>query len=181
MVQISNNQDLSAASGIINIAFMESIYHSFMDEAMFKLSGSRFVICHLPPISEQDAVTQSLPAPQQYNPFFSRVPVPLASTRNTGVKITPRDVSYNAQIVVGPIKDDSKLGIGRLDVNEAMITVVIEALEHVNQALSFSIEGRRYTRVGDPRPIGFSQRRYLMVKLRAIQESENPSPDKSVG
>jgi hypothetical protein len=181
MVLLPNNQDLSAASGIINIAYLEGIYHSFMDEAMFKLSGSRFAIFHLPPIQEQDNTTQASPAPQQYNPFFSRVPVPANVTRNPGTKLTPRDVQYNAQIVVGPIKDDSKNGIGRLDVNEAMITVVIEALQHVNEALSVSIEGRRYTRVGDPRPIGFSQRRYLMVKLRAIQETENPSPDITVG
>jgi|SRR6185436_254899 len=181
MVIVPNNQDLSAASGIIPVAFLEAIYHSFMDDAMSSVAKNRFVIMHLSPIMEQDTITQASPAAQQYNPFFSRVPVPATNTRNAGVKITPRDVQYNAQIRVGPINDNSLNGIGRLNVDEAMITVVIEALEHVNQALAFSIEGRRYTRVGDPRPIGFSQRRYLMVKLREIQESENPSPDKMVG
>lgn len=179
MVLIPNNQDLSAASGLINLAFMESVYHSFMSDAMVSLG--RVVTFHLPPMIQQDTTTQSSPAAQQYNPFFSRVPVPANTTRSAGVRVTPRDVQYKAQIVVGPIKDDSMTGIGRLNVDEAMITVVVEALEHVNEALSVSIEGRRYARVGDPRPIGFSKRRYLMVKLREIQETESPSPDKTVG
>lgn len=182
MVIIPNNQHLGAASGAINnIAFLENIYHSFMDEAMVKLSGDRFVIMHLPPIQEQDVSTQVQRAPQQYNPFFQRVPVPNTNTRHTGTKITPRDVVYNAHIKVGPVKDNDRTGIGELNVNEAMITVVIEALPHVNEALSMSIEGRRYRKSGDPRPIGFSRRRYLMVKLVAIQEAENPSPDVSIG
>jgi len=179
MVLIPNNQDLSAASGLIPVDYFEAIYHSFMSDAMVSLG--RTVIIHLQPIREQDVPTQSSPAAQQYNPFFQRVPVPNNTTRNAGVKITPRDVQYKAQIRVGPINDDSMSGMGRLNVDEAMITVVVEALEHVNDALSFSIEGRRYTRVGDPRPIGFSQRKYLMVKLREIQEAEPGSSDKTVG
>lgn len=179
MVFIPNNQDLSAASGIVNIGFLEAIYHSFMDEAMVDLGRS--VIFHLRPIIEQDTVTQAQSAAQQYNPFFSRVPVPATNTRNSGTKNTPRDVEYKAQIVVGPLKTDLRLsGMGWLDDNEAMITVVAEAFEHVQNAISVSIEGRRYT-VVESRPIGFSVRRYLMVKLREVQETEAPSPDKTVG
>lgn len=179
MVNLTPNQDFSTASGIINVGFLESIYHSFMSEAFIDLG--RPVVFHLQPIKEQDVQTQSQAAPQQYNPFFSRVPVPATNTRNAGVKITPRDVTYKAQIVVGPLSNDKRLnGMGWLNENEAMITVVIEALEHVTAALAVSIEGRRYT-VVETRPIGFSVRRYLIVKLRAIQESENPSPDKTVG
>jgi hypothetical protein len=179
MVQITPNQDFSTASGILNSPFMEAVYHSFMSEAFVDLGRS--VTFHLPPIKEQDVQTQSQAAPQQYNPFFSRVPVPATNTRNTGYKVTPRDVTYKAQIVIGPLSNDKRLqGMGWLNENEAMITVVIEALEHVVAALAVSIEGRRYT-VVETRPIGFSVRRYLMVKLRAIQETENPSPDKVVG
>lgn len=179
MVLIPNNQDLSAASGIVNISYLENVYHSFMSEAMIDLG--RTVTFHLPPTKEQDTTTQSAPAAQQYNPFFSRTPVPATNTRNAGVKVTPRDVQYKAQIVIGPLNNDKRLnGMGWLNENEAMITVVIEALEHVTAALSVSIEGRRYT-VVETRPVGFSVRRYLMCKLRAIQESENPSPDKTVG
>lgn len=179
MVNVTPNQDFSTASGIINVGFLENVYHSFMSEAFVDLG--RPVTFHLPPIKEQDVQTQSQPAAQQYNPFFSRVPVPATNTRNTGVKVTPRDVTYKGQIVVGPLSNDKRLnGMGWLNENEAMVTVVIEALEHVTAAIAVSIEGRRYT-VVETRPIGFSVRRYLMVKLRAIQETENPSPDKTVG
>jgi hypothetical protein len=179
MVNLPPNQDLTAGSGIIIMGFLESIYHSFMDEAMVDLG--RNVIFHLKPIIEQDVTTQSQAAPQQLNPFFGRVPVPNTTTRNSGTKNTPRDVTYKAQIVVGPLKDNLRLnGMGWLAHNEAMVTVVVEALEHVTNAIAVSIEGRRYT-VVETRPIGFSTRRYLMVKLREIQEKEAPSPDKTVG
>lgn len=183
MIFISNNQDLSAASGILNIPFLEAIYHSVMDDALAGLGGQRGqVIFHLNPVVQQDTTTQSRPAPQQYNPFFGRAPVPNQPTRNPGVKLTQRDVSYTAHIVVGPrIPGTNDLhGIGHLNNNEAMITVVIEALQHVQDALSVSIEGRRYS-VMNTRPIGFSQRRYLMVKLAEIQETEQPSPDIKIG
>lgn len=179
MVTIANNQDLTAGSGLINISFLENIYHSFMDEAMLDLG--RTVIFHLPPTRQQDVTTQSQPAAQQFNPFFSRVPVPATNTRNSGTRNIPRDVEYKAQIVIGPLANDKRLtGMGWLDDDQAMITVVAEALEHVQTAIAVSIEGRRYT-VVESRPIGFSSRRYLMVKLRTIQEQENPSPDKTVG
>jgi hypothetical protein len=184
MVLIPNNQDLSAGSGVINKDFMEAIYHSFIDESFMDLG--RKITIHLPPIQEQDTTTQAQLPPQQYNPFFSRVPVPGANTRNSGTKITPRDVEYDAHIVVGPfmpprMANENRLsGMGWLNTNEAMITLVIGALEHVVQAQSISIEGRRYA-VVETRPIGFSVRRYLMVKLRAIQETDLQSPDKTVG
>ena len=145
MANIPNNQDLTAGSGIINMPFLENIYHSFMDEALLDLGGDRGqVIFHLEPEIQQDTTTQSQPAPQQYNPFFGRVPVPRTNTRNPGVKVTPRDVSYTAHIRIGPIKaSEDMMGIGDLDENEAMITVVIEALQHVESALSCSVEGRR--------------------------------------
>jgi hypothetical protein len=183
MIFIANNQDLSAASGILNIPFLEEIYHSVMDDALGGLGGQRGqVIFHLNPIVRQDTATQARSSPQQYNPFFGRVPVPNQPTRNPGTQLTPRDVSYTAHIVVGPTipKTNDVHGIGHLNNNEAMITVVIEALPHVQEALSVSIEGRRYT-VNNTRPIGFSRRRYLMVKLTEIQETEQSSPDITIG
>ncbi len=180
MIFISNNQNLSASSGIINMSFLENIYHSVMDEMMLDLG--RVVTFHLPPIVQQDTTTQAKLPAQQYNPFFSRVPVPNTNTRNTGTKVTHRDVQYNAQIVVGPLdRSDDNDGIGNLRENEAMITVVIEALPHVQEAQSCTIEGRRYGIVTEPRPIGFSTRRYLMVKLKEIQEIESPNPDITIG
>jgi len=179
MTLLPNNQDLTASSGIINHSFLEAVYHSVIDETFMDLG--RTVILHLNPEIEQDVATQSQPAPQQYNPFFGRAPVPNTNTRNPGVKITSRDVEYDAHIRVGPIKaSDDTEGIGELLDNEAMITLVIEALPHLHDTLSVSIEGRRYS-IDNTRPIGFSQRRYIMVKLTEIQETEPPSPDITIG
>ena len=72
MVLIPNNENLTAASGLINSAYLESIYHSVIDETFLDLG--RIVTLHLPPEIQQDTNTQSQPAPQQYNPFFGRTP-----------------------------------------------------------------------------------------------------------
>ena len=179
MVLLPNNEDFSASSGVIDFAFMESIYHSTIDEVF--LGAGRTVVLHLDPSVEQDIVTQSQPAPQQYSPYFGRVPVPRQNTRNTGVKITPRDVQYQALIRIGPIKaDEDTQGIGDLADNEAMITLVVEAIPHLRQTQSISIEGRRY-KVENTRPIGFSERRYIMVKLTEINETEPPTPNNTIG
>lgn len=181
MTLLPNNQDLTAASGIINHGFLEAIYHSVMDEALADLGQERQVVFHLNPEIQEDTTTQSQPAPQQYNPFFGRAPVPKANTRNPGVRISPRDVQYNAHVRVGPLKiEDNRTGMGDLADNEIQLTVVIEALAHAEEALSFSVEGRRY-RVDRTRPVGFSVRRYLMIKGKEIQETEAPSPDPKIG
>ena len=179
MTLLPNNQDLTASSGIINSAFFESIYHSVMDEAFIDLG--RTIVLHLNPEIQQDVITQSQPAPQQYNPFFGVTPVPSINTRHPGVRISSREVQYDAQIRIGPIKaSEYNEGIGELKDNEAMITLVIEALPHLQDTLEVSIEGRRYE-INNNRPIGFNQRRYVMVKLTEIQKTEPPSPDITVG
>ena len=129
MVLLPNNQNFAAASGVIDSSFLEAVYHSVMDEAFIDLG--RTVMLHLNPEIQQDVATQSQQSPQQYNPFFGRSPIPNINTRNPGVKITHRDVEYAAQIRIGPIKaDEDTEGIGDLADNEAMITLVIEALPH---------------------------------------------------
>lgn len=179
MTLLPNHQDLTAGSGLVNMPFLEQVYHSVMDEMMSDMG--RIVTFHLPPQVQQDTNTQSQPAPQQYNPFFGRVPVPRTNTRNPGTRITHRDVQYNAQIKIGPMSASEDLtGMGDLKSDEAVITVVIEALGHVQEALSVSIEGRRYS-IEDTRPVGLSRRRYVLVKLKQIQESQPPSPDKTIG
>jgi hypothetical protein len=173
MVILPNGQDLTAASGLINIGFLENVYHSIIDETFVDLG--RRVVFHLQPSQEQDVVTQSKPQAQQYNPFFGRVGVPNTNTRNPGTKITPRDVIYDAHIRIGPMKEGTDTtGMGDLKANEAMITVVIEAMQYIDQIISISIEGRRYS-VMETRPIGFSSRRYIMMKLEEINEREAPS------
>ena len=179
MVLLPSNQNLTASSGIIDSAFLESVYHSVIDETFVDLA--RTVTLHLRPMIEQDPVTQSRAAPQQYNPFFGRAPVPQTNTRNAGVKIAPRDVQYDAHIKIGPLKaEEDAQGIGMLLDNEAMITLVIEALPHLQETISVSVEGRRYA-VEETRPIGFTTRRYVMCKLTEIQEVEPPTPDVTTG
>jgi len=180
MVLINNNEDFTASSGLIDSGFLEDIYHSVIDETFLDLG--RIVTLRLQPSVEQDnANTQSAPAAQQYNPFFGQTPVPSSNTRSPGVKVTSREVQYRAHIKVGPLKaspDDS--GMGDLADNEAMITLVVEALPHLGETIDVSIEGRRYS-IEETRPIGFSTRRYIMVKLREIQKQEPPSPDNTIG
>lgn len=178
MVLIPNNQDLSAASGLFDVNFLEDIYHSFMDEALLDLG--RTVTFHLRPQITQDTTTQGQPQSSIYNPFFGGVAVPTTNTRGKGTQNVPRDVQYLAHIVVGPVGAEDQMGIGDLKDNQVQLTVVIEALNHVINCLSFSVEGRRYT-VDETRPIGFSRRRYLMIKGTESNEQEVPSPDNTVG
>jgi hypothetical protein len=170
MVLVPNNQDLSQASGVIDVAAFEQIYHSCMDDALASLG--RTVTFHLEPSVEQDVSTQGQPQAGQFNPFFGGVATPNTNTRGRGTKITTREVEYLAHIRVGPMGADDTDGIGDLKDNEVMITVVVEALPHVKEALSMSIEGRRYN-IKETRPIGFSVRRYLMVKGEEIEEQAN--------
>jgi len=178
MVLLPNNQDLSAASGIINVGFLEQIYHSFMDEAQLDLG--RTVTFHLQPEVVEDVTTQGQPQASQYNPFFGGVPAPNTNTRNKGTRNIPRDVQYDAHIRVGPQGADDEMGVGDLKDNEIQLTVVIEALNDVKAALNFTVEGRKY-KIDETRPIGFSQRRYLMVFGTEVNKIPPPSPDNTVG
>jgi hypothetical protein len=178
MVLLPNNQDLSAASGIFDVNFLEDIYHSFMDEAQLDLG--RTVTFHLQAQVTEDATTQGQPQSSMYNPFFGGVATPNTNTRGKGTRVTQRDVEYLAHIRIGPVGADDLLGIGDLKDNQIQLTVVIEALQHVTSALTFSVEGRRYL-VNETRPIGFSRRRYLMIKGTEVNEQEVPSPDNKVG
>lgn len=179
MVLLTSLQDLSQASGIIDTNFFESIYEGFMDEAMGKVG--RTVTLHLSPVRQQDSATQSAPAAQQYNPFFGGVAVPSQTSKHTGVKFTHRDVQYSAQIKIGPLKEgEDTTGMGDLKANEAVITLVIEALPHLKETRSISIEGLRYSII-ESKSVGFSRRKYVLVKLREINETEAPSADPTMG
>lgn len=172
MVLLPTTEDFGAASGLINFGNLENIYHSIIDETFVGLGGSRGpAVIHLPPIKEQDTQTQGGPQAQQYNPFFGRSAQPSSRTRNTGVKITPRDIQFTVHARIGPHGGDDLQGIGDLKDNEIAFTFPIEALDHVKDALSISFEGRRYE-VDETRPIGFTVRRYLIVKCTEINEQD---------
>lgn len=170
MILLTSGENLTAGSGIVNMPLLDNIYHSFMDEAM--LDMGRTITLHLEPAVEVDNSNISKPQAQQYNPFFGSVVVPDTSSRNPGVKHTHRDVEYTAHIVIGPLKsEDDKKGIGELKSNQAAITIDIGGLQHLKEALSVTIEGRRY-KVHDTRPIGLNSRRYVIGILEEINESD---------
>lgn len=170
MIFLPNREDFSQASGLFDVAGLESIYETFIDTAFVTLG--RIVTLHLEPLVQQDITTQSQGAAQQYNPFFGGVPVPKTNTRRTGTKVTHRDVNYSAQIKIGPMKsDDDTQGIGDLLANEAMLTLAIEALPDLKHTRVVSVEGRRYS-ITETRPFGFSVRKYILVKLKEINEED---------
>lgn len=172
MVSLPTTENFAASSGLINFGNMEDIYHSIIDETFVGFGGSRgSAVVHLPPIKEQDAQTQGGPQATQYNSFFGQAPMPSPRTRNTGVKITPRDIPFTVHSRIGPHGGDDLEGIGDLKDNEAAFTFPIEALKHVQDSLSISYEGRRY-KVDETRPIGFTVRRYLIVKCTEINEAD---------
>ena len=55
--------------------------------------------------------------------------------------------------------------------NEAIVTLDIGSLKHLDETISVSMEGRRY-RITETRPFGFSVRRYILVKLQEINEKD---------
>ena len=170
MILLPSPEDF-VGSGILDSSFLGDIYKCVIDETF--LDFGRKIILHLPPKREVDVNTQSQKQPSQYNPYFGRVQAPITNTRNTGVKITPRDIEFTAHIKVGPLvaKEDIT-GIGDLKSNQIAVTLHISALEYVEQALYMTVEGRRYNIDSTPRPIGFDQRSYLIVKATEVN---NPS------
>ncbi len=180
MILLPTKEDFSQASGLFDGKYFESIYEAFVDTSFVQFA--RIITLHLRPSIQEDINTQNQAQAQQYNPFFGRVPVPNTNTRGTGAKVTPRDINYKAHVKIGPMKigpaslgreaEEDLLGIGDLKSNEAMITLGIESLTDLQNTLSISIEGRRYS-ISERRQIGFSRRKYIMVWLKEIQERDN--------
>lgn len=177
-MNVPSNQDFSERSSNFDVANLESLYKKFINESFQDFA--RNITLHLQPSVVADTSTVNLRPPQQYNPILGGVFQPTANTRNPGVVVTPRDVIYKAHIKIGPRAGDDAMGIGDLKENEAAVTIPIEALPHLKETISVSIEGRRYS-VLENRPIGFSERRYIIVKLKEINETEVPSPDRNIG
>jgi hypothetical protein len=170
MVLIPSNEDFSAASGIVDIGVLQNIYKRVIDETFVDMG--RTVVFHLEPRRTTSTITSAQPQANTFNPFFQGVPVPRTNTGVHGVEITPRDVQYTAHIRVGPMKGgDDQTGMGDLKANEAQLTLHIAALGHVSDALSVTVEGRRY-RIEETRPVGLTKRDYMLVKLTEIQETD---------
>lgn len=177
-MNIPSNQDFSIKSSLLNVAQFELLYQKIINETFSDFA--RDITLHLHPIIETDQNSINLRPSQQFNPLLGGTTSPITNTRNTGTIVTHRDVIYKAHIKIGPKPGDDTTGIGDLKDNEASVTLAIEALPHINETLSISIEGRRYS-ILETRPIGFSQRRFLIVKLQEINEAEIPNPDIRIG
>jgi hypothetical protein len=71
---------------------------------------------------------------------------------------------------------DDTLGIGELKENEIVVTLDIAAIPHLDETLSFSVEGRRYS-ISETRPIGFSKRQYILVFGDEINEIDTDTSE----
>ena len=145
-----------------------------MDSSYFALG--RTITLHLTPekTADTDGTQASTPA-VHYNSFQRRagrqVPSRISSTRMPAVKITHRDVEYQAHIKHGPKDADDRGGVELLN-DEVQTTTLLESQKHITGAISATIDGRRFN-LEWSRPIGFQSARYLISKWRAINEVEN--------
>lgn len=172
MINISSPEDFTAASGIFDTGVFEGLYHSLMDEAFNVFGANRpKAILHLEPSIVENSNDQSGNQPQMYNSFFGRPALPSINTRNSGVEVEHRDIEFTVMSRIGPKDSDDTRGIGALKENEIQLTFVIEALPYIKEALSVSYEGRRY-KIDSNRPIGFSERRYIIVHCSEINEED---------
>lgn len=153
----------------------ENCYHAIFDSSFAALG--RNITLHLTPQKTIDAsgVEASTPA-VHYNPFQRRggrqVPSSISTTRTPAVKVTHRDTTYAAHIKHGPKDADDNGGIA-LSADEVMTTTLIEALPHLKECHSATIDGQRY-QLESTRQIGFRDTRYVISKWSAINETENP-------
>ncbi len=151
----------------------EECYRTIIDSSYFALG--RNVTLHLVPekLIDTDGAEASTPA-VHYNSFQRRgrrVPSQISTTRSPAVKITHRDVTYQAHIKHGPKGDDDKGGIALLD-GEVQLTTLIASHPHIRSALTATIDGMRY-KLEWARPIGFQEVRYLISKWKIINEVQN--------
>lgn len=154
----------------------DDLYDSIFDSSF--ASAGRTITLHLKPIVIPDSSgVESGPIATRYNPFGGRtsrrVPSQISTTRTAGTQFIYRDVEYVAHIKHGPEEDDDTGGL-TLDQDEARTTTVLESLEHVLEAESCTIDGRRYQR-SSVRQIGWKSTRYIMTKWKIINERQDNS------
>lgn len=152
----------------------EECYNSIFDSSFAALG--RNIVLHLTPekTNDTDGIQASTPA-LHYSPFSGRAPrrAPsnISTVRQTGVRLVHRDVTYSAHIKHGPKDADDNGGVS-LERNEVMTTTVIESQPHVDEALTATIDGKRYQKEWS-RPIGFRDLRYVITKWSEVNEKQN--------
>jgi len=172
MVNIPSNESLDFSNIWPNF---NNLYKEMIDDSFRVLARS--VVLHLPPIVVASSGLNSAAPQLNYNPIFGGAirgaPNTVSTVRAPGVQHTPRDVIYIGHIQHGPKELDDKNFIGRLEVDECAVTLVYEALEHVMQCESVTIDNKRYRLLQNPRPIGLQIKRYIIVIFKQIPEKEN--------
>lgn len=174
MIDITPNQPLN---GSFPWPDFENLYNDVMD-ASFDVLG-RTIRLHLQPIQNvASGIVQSARRVFQYNPYLGRAarpaPLQVSTTRAPALKFTPRDVDYKAHIRHGPNKLDlQSVGI-ELNTNQVAVTTVVEAIAHINEAESATIDGARYQLDKAPREIGLGTLRYAITVWERINEKEAP-------
>jgi hypothetical protein len=152
----------------------EQCYGSIMDSSFAALG--RTITLHLTPekIIETSGL-QAGPSAMHYNPLMGRsarrAPNRISTTRTTATRLIHRDVQYVAHIKHGPNDPDDSSGIS-LDRDEVQTTTVLASEPHIDEALTATIDGNRYTK-DSSRIIGFQNARYVICKWTRINESEN--------
>jgi hypothetical protein len=154
----------------------ENIYNNAMD-ASFAALG-RKIMLHLKPIRIQaSGIVQNANPAFRYNPYLGRAPRPvpnnISTTKSPAVKHIARDVEYLAHIRHGPQEISDQNAIGRLEVDEVATTTLVDAIPHILEAESVTIDSLRYRLHKSPRPIGLQDRRYCITVWKRIPERED--------
>jgi len=170
MTTLPTREDLSQASGVIPYTQFNSIYEGFMDDAMLRLG--RQIMIHLPPSVSEDKSANTKDSPAGYNPFFRGSSRPTAGGKNRGLNVEPRDIPYTAQIRHGPKPANDHTGVGELSDEEVQTTTVYASLVDIDACVSATIDGKRYEKQKDSRPVGFSNLKYVIQVWSRIAEEE---------
>lgn len=159
---------------------LESLYEKAIDGSFAVFA--RQIVLHLTPIKVADSGLLAAPQATQYNPLLGQAPrgVPniVSTTRNRGVKITPRDVIYQAHIKHGPTEMSDKESI-RLEMDQVATTTIYESMRHILEAESVTIDGMRFKLHKYPRPVGLHSKQYLITiweKIPEMQEGSQTGP-----
>ena len=170
MTVLPTKEDLSQASGIIPLDSFNAIYEGFMDDALVNLG--REIMLHLPPSISEDKSANLKSGPAGYNPFFRGSARPTAGGKNRGVIVETRDIPYTAHIRHGPQPANDHTGVGKLSAEQVQTTTVYASSGDIEDCISVTIDGKRYERDEDIRPIGFSNLKYVIMIWHKISEKE---------
>lgn len=171
MAILPTKEDFSQVSGLVNYSYFDELYEGAMDNALVEMG--REIILHLESSVTEDKAVAVKNNPASYNPFFRGSSRGYTGGKNKGVVITNyRDIGYTAQIRHGPKPLDQHTGAGELSEDQVQTTTVYESLKYIENAVSATIDGKRYERFEDARIVGFDGPKYVIQVWGRIAEQE---------